>query len=80
MSAFVLDDELALVDLFLVDNVRVNAVLLLDHLPGKDRAHRPSAVDTDHDDVVKVDLLALGEFIEPHGIAALDRDTDLLVL
>jgi len=80
VASLVLDDELALVDLFLVDLLGVDIVLLPDHLAGKDRADRSTAVDADHDDVVKVDLLALGEFIEPHGIAALDGDTDLLVL
>ena len=45
-----------------------------------DRADRSSAVDTDHDDVVEVDLLALGKFVERHRVAALDGHTDLLVL
>ena len=79
MSAFVLDDELALVDLFLVDIVRVDTVLVGNHPAGKDRADRPTAVDTDHVDVVEVDLLALRKFVERHRIAALDRDTDLHV-
>ena len=80
VAAFVLDDELALVDLFLVDRVRVNPEFIGNHLAGKDRADRTTAVDTDHDDIVKVDLLALGKFIECHCIATLDRDTDLLDL
>ena len=80
MSALVLDDELALVDLFLVDGVRVNPELVGNHLAGEDRADRATAVDTDHDDIVKVDLLALCKLVESHHVAALDRDTDLHVL
>ncbi|OPX68538.1 MAG: hypothetical protein A4E38_01770 [Methanoregulaceae archaeon PtaB.Bin108] len=76
MSAFVLDDELALVDLFLVDRVGVNTKLVGDHPAGEDWAHRSSTVDADHDDVVEVDLLALGKFVERHRIAALHRDTE----
>ena len=64
VSAFVLDDELSLVDLFLVDLVRVNPEFIGNHLAGEDRADRTTAVDTDHDDVVKVDLLALGKLVE----------------
>jgi len=79
VAAFVLDDELALVDLFLVDDIGVNAVLVSDHPAGKDRADRSTTVDTDEEDVVKIDLLPLGKFVERHGIAALDRDTDLHV-
>ena len=80
MSSFVLDDELALVDLFLVDGVRVDPEFVRNHLAGEDRADRTTAVDTDHDDVVEVDLLALGKFIECHRVAALDRHTELHVL
>ena len=80
VAALVLDDELALVDLFLVDLVRVDAELLGDHLPCRDRGYGTPAVHPDHDDVVKVDLLALGKLVEAHGIAALDGNPSLLVI
>ncbi len=77
VAALVLDDELALVDLLLVDRVRVDPELLLDHLPCHDRADRTTAVHADHDDVVQVDLLPLRQLVEAHHIAALDGDPDL---
>ena len=76
----VLNDELALVDLFLVNNVRVYTVPVSDHLPGEDRADRAAAVDPYHDHVVEVDLLAFGEFVECHRVAALHGHTDLHIL
>ena len=79
VASLVLDDELAFVDLFLVDRVRVHPELVGDHLPGSDRRDSPPAVHPDHDDVVQVDLLALGKLIEPHHVAALDRHRDLRV-
>ena len=80
MAAFVLDNKLAFVDLFLVDLVRVNPNLSVIILRARNRADRTTAVDTDHDNVVKVDLLALGKLIERHRVASLHGDTDLLDL
>jgi len=79
VSSLVLDDELSFVDLFLVHLFRINIELILDHFPGNYRADRASAIDTDHDDIIKIHLLTLGEFIERHHVAALDCDTDLHV-
>ena len=80
MASLVLDDELAFVDLFLRYLLGVDTELIRDHLPGKNRADRSAAVDTNHDDVVRVDLLALGQLVHYHRIAALDGDTDFHVL
>jgi len=80
VASLVLDDELPFVDLFLVDRVRVNTELLGDHLPGGNRRDRASAVHPDHNDIVEVDLLALGKFVHRHHVAALDGHRDLHIL
>ena len=79
VTAFVLDNELALVDLFLVNRLGIDTKFIGDHLSCGDRADRTTAVDADHDDIVKVDLLSLGKLIECHRVASLDGDTDLHV-
>ena len=64
----------------LVDLVRVDLELLLDHLSCHHRADRATAVDTDHDDIVEVDLLAFCQFVQSHHVAAFDGHPDFHVL
>ena len=63
-----------------MDHVRVYAIFLSNHLAGKDRADRSTAVDPDHDDIIEVNLFALGQLVEGHCVASFDRDAELHIL
>jgi len=80
VSAFVLDDKLTLVDLFLMDGIRVYTELFRDHLPGTHRAYRTTTVDTNHDNIVKIYLVSLCKLVKGHDVTTLAGYGDLHAL
>ena len=73
----VLDDELSLVNLLLEDRVRVDTILFLNHAACLHRRDRTTAVQTNHDNVVHVDLVTLCKLVHCFCVTALAGNCDL---
>ncbi len=77
LAVFCLDNELSFVDLFLDDIVGVKTELLPDDDPCYLRPDGAAAVQADDDDVVQVDLVALGHLVHRLDVAAFQDGGDL---
>ncbi len=76
MAVFCLNDELPFVDLLLDNIVGIKTESFPDDDPRRLRPDGAAAVEADHDDVVQVDLAALGHLVDRLDIAALQDGGD----